>query len=287
MELLKSKCAIVTGGAGGLGRAIVCGLLESGASVLIVDINDQALVDFEAELRRADYLSDQYQTLTADVAKANECTLAVARAREHFGGPHILINNAAMGMQHIRDDHMTRLVTIDELDPETWQRFVDVNLCGPFFMTRAAAVPMLKQKHGRIIDITTSFFTMLRGKFHPYGPTKAGMEAMAAGHAVEFQGTGITVNVVVPGGPADTPMVPAVSGLAREELIPPAAMVPPIVWLASDDGATSNGQRYIAANWDSSLPARQAASACASPIGWPDLAQSPVWPGGRPDENSP
>jgi len=210
--------------------------------------------------------------------------MLVMKATNSFGGPHILVNNAAMGMQHIRDDHMTRLVGIDELEPATWQRFVDVNLSGPFYMTRAAVPAMLNQRHGRIIDITTSFFTMLRGKFHPYGPTKAGMEALAAGHAVEFQGTGITVNVVVPGGPADTPMVPEASGLARDELIPPTAMVAPVVWLSSDESADVTGQRYIAADWDVSLPADQAAAACAAPIGWPGLAQSPVWPGGRPDD---
>ena len=56
-------------------------------------------------------------------------------------------------------------------------------------------------------------FTMLRAKFHPYGPSKAAMEAMSAGHAEEFAPDGITVNVVVPGGPADTAMVPARLGL--------------------------------------------------------------------------
>jgi len=284
MESLKNKCAIVTGGAGGLGRAIVTGLLDSAANVIVVDVDENALGEFETILKEQSFDSDRFEFMVGDVSKPADCELIVLKSIQQFGGPHVLVNNAAMGMQHIRDDHMTRLVTIDEVNPETWQRFVDVNLSGPFYMTRAAVVPMLKQRHGRIIDITTSFFTMLRGRFHPYGPTKAGMEALAAGHAVEFHNTGVTVNVVVPGGPADTPMVPEVSGLARDELIPPSAMVPPIVWLSSDESAAVTGQRYIAANWDSSLPASEAAAACAAPIGWPDLAQAPVWPGGRPDD---
>lgn len=283
MKSLENKCAIVTGGAGGLGRAIVTGLIAEGANVVVVDVDQRALDEFQPQLQKLSANGAAFEMIVADIAKPDDCEMAVVSASKRFGGPHVLVNNAAMGMQHIRDDHMTRLVTIDELDPSTWQRFVDVNLSGAFFMTRAAVAPMLRQKHGRIIDITTSFFTMMRGKFHPYGPTKAGMEAMAAGHAVEFENTGVTVNVVVPGGPADTPMVPAVSGMAREDLIPPAAMVAPIVWLASDDAADTTGQRYIAAHWDESLPQRQAAAACAAPIGWPELAQAPVWPGGNPD----
>ena len=85
---------------------------------------------------------------------------------------------------------------------------------------------------------------MLRGGFQPYGPCKAGVEAMSAPHAKEFEGSGVTVNVVVPGGPADTPMVPAQSGFERKDLIPPEVMAPPIAW--------------------------------------EELAQSPVWPGGKP-----
>ena len=134
------------------------------------------------------------------------------------------------------------------------------------------------------MNVTTSFFTMLRGRFHPYGPAKAGFEAMSAGHAAEFEGTGVTVNVVVPGGPSDTPMVPAEAGFDRSAMIPPTAMVPPILWLCSEAGGAHTGHRYIAANWDAAADPEAAAEGCRAPIGWPDLAQNPVWPGGRPDE---
>lgn len=141
---------------------------------------------------------------------------------------------------------------------------------------------MLARRWGRIINVTTSFFTMLRGRFHPYGPAKAGLEAMSAGHANEFDGSGVTVNVVVPGGPADTPMVPAASGLRRADLVPPAKMAPPMLWLASREADGVTGKRYIAVKWDEALPAGAARRASESPIGWPDLAGAPVWPGGKP-----
>ena len=143
---------------------------------------------------------------------------------------------------------------------------------------------MLAQRWGRIVNVTTSFFTMLRGRFHPYGPAKAGLEAMSAGHAGEFEGRGVTVNVVVPGGPSDTPMVPMEAGFDRSAMIPPTAMVPPILWLCSEAGGAHTGDRYVAANWDTGTDPETAAEGCRAPIGWPDLAQNPVWPGGRPDE---
>jgi NAD(P)-dependent dehydrogenase (short-subunit alcohol dehydrogenase family) len=149
-------------------------------------------------------------------------------------------------------------------------------------MTRAAVPHLKAQRWGRIVYVTTSFFTMLRGGFHPYGPSKAALEAMAAGHAQELAGTGITVNVVVPGGPADTPMVPRESGFERTQLIAPEVMAPPILWLCSDSGSASSGNRYVAAHWNAKLPPMEAAAQCRAAIAWPELAQAPVWPGGKP-----
>jgi len=105
---------------------------------------------------------------------------------------------------------------------------------------------------------------------------------MSRAHAEEFEGTGVTVNVVVPGGPANTPMVPDESGFNRADLVQPAVMSPPIMWLCSDAASHITGNRYIAQYWDPRKPPEQAEKACRAPAAWPDLAQSPVWPGGKP-----
>ena len=204
--------------------------------------------------------------------------------RKSSAGVHILINNAALGMGVIRDDHMTNLVRLDEITSDIWRRFVDINLSGPLYMTRAVMPRLLGQSWGRIINVTTSFFTMLRGGFSPYGPVKAGFEALSAGHAKEFAGTGVTVNVVVPGGPTDTPMVPEEYASDRTVLISPEAMAPPMIWLCTSAADEVTGNRYLAAEWDASVPPEQAAASAVAPIGWPELAQSPVWPGGTPVE---
>ena len=280
---LEGKVAIVTGAAGGFGRELVGGLLGAGAKVAALDVDGKRL-DELAAMHEESLETGRLVTARTDISRYEECEAAVAEARARLGGLHILVNNGALGMGVIRVDHMTELVGIHEIAPEMWDRFVNVNLSGGWYMTRAAIDGLLAQGWGRIVNVTTSFFTMLRGRFHPYGPAKAGFEAMSAGHAAEFEGTGVTVNVVVPGGPSDTPMVPAEAGFDRSAMIPPTAMVPPILWLCSEAGGAHTGHRYIAANWDAAADPEAAAEGCRAPIGWPDLAQNPVWPGGRPDE---
>ena len=280
---LEGKVAVVTGAAGGFGRELVRGLLGAGAKVAALDVDEKRL-DELADLHGESLDTGRLVTARTDISHYAECEGAVAEARARLGGLHILINNGALGMGIIRVDHMTELVEIHEIAPEIWDRFVAVNLSGAWYMTRAAVDGMLAQRWGRIVNVTTSFFTMLRGRFHPYGPAKAGLEAMSAGHAAEFEGRGVTVNVVVPGGPSDTPMVPMEAGFDRSTMIQPTAMVPPILWLCSEAGGAHTGHRYIAANWDAAAEPAAAAEGCRAPIGWPDLAQNPVWPGGRPDE---
>jgi len=281
--MLDGKTAVVTGGAGGLGQAITRGLLQAGARVAILDVTDEPLREFSSQLH-LEGMGASHATFECDISDPAACELATMGAVNKLGPIDILINNAAVGMQHMRLDHMTNMVTIDEVEPDIWKQFIDVNLSGSFYMTRAVVGDMIGRRSGSIINVTTSFFTMLRGSFHPYGPSKAGMEAMAAGHAKEFEPHGVSVNVVVPGGPADTTMVPEEAGFNRADLVPPAAMVPPIVWLSSDQSSGVTGNRYIAADWNSEIDPRDAARACEAPIAWPGLAGSPVWPGGNPDD---
>ena len=275
---LEGKVAIVTGAAGGFGRELVRGLLGAGAKVAALDVDGNRL-DELAAMHEESVGAGRLVTARTDISRYDECKAAVAQARESLGGLHILVNNGALGMGVIRVDHMTELVGIHEIAPEMWDRFVAVNLSGAWYMTRAAVDGMLAQGWGRIVNVTTSFFTMLRGRFHPYGPAKAGLEAMSAGHAGEFEGRGVTVNVVVPGGPSDTPMVPMEAGFDRSAMIRPTAMVPPILWLCSEAGGAHTGHRYIAANWDAAADPVAAAEGCprsdrvAGPGAEPGLAR--------------
>jgi NAD(P)-dependent dehydrogenase (short-subunit alcohol dehydrogenase family) len=268
---LDGRSVLLTGAAGGIGRVLAKAFLEAGAKVVAADIDAKGLAGLEPVKELA--------TRVLDIADPAACEAAVREAQ-----PDILINNGALGMQVLRETCMTDLVRLEEITPEFWSRMIAVNLSGAWHLTRAAAPGMRARGWGRIINVTTSFFTMLRGRFHPYGPAKAGLEAMSAGHAAEFAGTGVTVNVVVPGGPADTPMVPAVSGLRREDLVPPAKMAPPMLWLCTREADSVTGKRYIANDWDDALAPQAARAKSEAPIGWPQLAGTPVWPGGKPSD---
>lgn len=281
-RLLQGKTAIVTGAAGGFGRVLVKAFLDEGASVAALDVDAIGLEQLRREVQ--DLTDENVFYSVVDIADYAACAQAVRNAVATLGGLHIVINNGAIGMGAIRQDHMSRLVGIQEIEPDVWQRFVAVNMSGAWNLTRASIGHLLDQRWGRIINVTTSFFTMLRGGFHPYGPCKAGLEAMSRGHAQEFDGTGVTVNIVVPGGPADTPMVPDEAGFVREDLVQPTAMAPPIVWLCSEAANDISGNRYIAQHWDSAQPPEQAEKACRAPAAWPDLARAPVWPGGKPGQ---
>lgn len=277
---LAGRVAIITGAAGGFGRVLVPAFLGAGAKVCALDVAEAGLSALR-DLIEADQRA-RLLTIATDISDYTACEKAVIQTTAEFGDLHILINNAALGMGIIRRDHMQNAVRIDEITPQMWSRFFAVNLNGAWNMTRACVPMMLAQRWGRIIDITTSFFTMLRGGFQPYGPTKAALEAMAAAHAQEFADSGVNVHVVVPGGPADTPMVTQESGFDRKALVQPSVMPPPILWLCSEAADDLNGNRYVASHWDTSRPPAEAERACRAPIAWPGLAQNPVWPGGKP-----
>jgi NAD(P)-dependent dehydrogenase (short-subunit alcohol dehydrogenase family) len=271
------RVVLITGGAGGIGQALAKNFVAHGLRVGVCDVAGDA-----AE-RLADALGPERALgLAADVADPAACGRAVERVAAHFGRLDVLINNAGLGMALVRADHMERPVQIEDITVEMWQRFMMTNASGAFFMTKAAMPRFRAQRWGRVINVTTSFFTMLRGGFSPYGPAKAALEAWSSGLAKELVDTGITVNVVVPGGPADTPMVPSTSFPDRGALIKPQRMAPPMLHLISDAGAAITGMRFVAAHWDASLAPADAVERAGAPIGWPDLAQNPVWPGGKP-----
>lgn len=274
---LTGKTALITGAAGGIGQSLARAFVGAGMRVALGDMHEEGIYRLHGELG-----ADRTIAVHIDVANPESCKEAVARAVSHFGHLDVLVNNAALGMSLVRADHMRRTVQIEDISPELWARFMAVNLSGPFYMAHAAVPGMRARKFGRIINVTTSYFTMLNPGFSPYGPAKSGLEAWTASLSGELKGSGITANVVVPGGPTDTPMVPLDSGMDRGQLIRPERMAHPMLYLCSDAAADVTGRRFVAAHWDPALPAEQAAAHAGAPAAWPDLAKNPVWPGGGP-----
>ena len=268
----ESRVILVTGAAGGLGTVMTRALIEAGHKVAALDRNTAALDRLAAALKDA---RDRLLMLTADVAIEAECHTAVEKTVSTFGRIDGLINNAGIGMSSIRPDGETRPPRIDDVSTEIWDRFFAINVRGPMLLTRAAVQHMRKQAWGRIVNNTTSFRTMLR--VLPYGATKSALESMSAVWASELNGSGITVNVLIPGGPTDTPFISDGNGWPRDKMIRPAVMAAPVCWLMSEASNGVTGQRVDASEWDLSLKPEAAAQKATRAIGWPELAPAKTW----------
>jgi NAD(P)-dependent dehydrogenase (short-subunit alcohol dehydrogenase family) len=270
------RVAVVTGAAGGIGRAMTRALVAAGIRVAGVDRDREPLEALAANAREqgkaADLLTVQTD-LTGDSA-AEEITKA---ARDRFGRIDILVNNAGIGPGTIRSDSWQRPLKFWEITPDQWRRFVAVHTTAPLALTNAVVPEMMRQGWGRIVNVTTSLGTMINPGFPTYGPSKAALEALSAIMAKDLDGTGVTVNVLVPGGITNTPMV-SESGFDRAKMIQPEVMAPPLLWLVSDAAGKVTGRRFLGVHWDPTLPPEEAAEKAGAPVAWTSIATMPIRP---------
>ena len=278
---LEGRIAIVTGAASpiGMGRSITTGFVRAGARVAMLDVNEDWLDQSANDLREIGG-DDAVLPIVVDVTSPESVQNAVQRTISEMGGLHILVNNAGINARTggfgaraagSQNDFWT-------LEPDSWLRVIDVNLSGPFLMSHAVVPHMIEQGFGRIIGVTTSMDTMWRKGGAPYGPSKAGHEALVAIMAQDLEGTGVTANVLTPGGATATNMVIPPEGATTDALIQPEAMQSPSVWIASDDASQWNGRRIIAYYWDDSLPLEERLEKCSAPAAWPQLGLQAVHP---------
>ena len=187
------------------------------------------------------------------------------------------MNNAGVGQASVKADQRRDPIRFWEITPEQWTRFLAVNATAPIMMARAVVPHMLKAGRGRVITVTTSLGTMVREGYLLYGSSKAAAESSMAVLAADLKGTGVTANVLVPGGVTNTALVGDEAG-DRAKMLQPEIMVPPLLWLVSDAANAVNGRRFIAADWDSALPAEQAADKAGAPVAWLSIARMPIEP---------
>jgi NAD(P)-dependent dehydrogenase (short-subunit alcohol dehydrogenase family) len=256
---------------------MVRGLLAGGIRVAGVDRDRQPLEALAASAReqgKADDLLTIQTDLTRDPA-VDEITKAT---RDRFGRLDILVNNAGIGPGSIRPDSWQRPLKFWEITPDQWRLFVAVHTTAPLALANAVVPEMMSQGWGRIVNVTTSLGTMLNAGSPTYGPSKAALEALSAIMAKDLDGSGVTVNVLVPGGVTNTPMISDEAGFERASLIQPEIMVPPLVWLVSDAAGKVTGRRFLAIRWDTGLPPEQAAENAGAPVAWTSIATMPITP---------
>jgi len=265
---LAGRSALVTGAARGLGRTMADALRAAGADVAFLDMDADA-VEEAAHVSAGQGPGGRALAIACDIRSRDRCREAVERVRAAFGGLHILVNNAALGPTHIERAPGARSSRLHETDPQAWAEVIEVNVIGTFFMSHFAAPALMETGWGRILNVTTSLATMQRRANSPYGVSKAAIEAETLIWARDLEGTGVTVNSLIPGGAADTDFVSAAGrasvAAGGRKLLAPEVMIAPLLWLCSREADDVSGARLVGRLWDETLAPREAARAATEP----------------------
>ncbi|MEH2144075.1 3-oxoacyl-[acyl-carrier-protein] reductase [Nostoc sp.] len=187
MTLLQDKVAIVTGASRGIGRAIAIELATQGAIAIVNYTSSSAAA--EAVVTEITNAGGQAIAIQADVSKIEQVDALINAVIEKFSRVDILVNNAGI----------TRDTLLLRLKPEDWQAVIDLNLTGVFLCTRTVSKIMLKQRSGRIINITSVAGQIGNPGQSNYSAAKAGVIGFTKSVAKELATRGITVNAVAPG----------------------------------------------------------------------------------------
>ena len=231
---LQAKRALVTGASGGLGGAIARALHAQGAEVVLSGTRTDALEALAGEL------AGRVHVLPSDLSDKAAANKLVEDAQGAMGGLDILVNNAGIA----RDALMMRM------KDEDWEAVLEVNLTATFRLARAALRPMVKQRWGRIIGITSTVGVTGNPGQANYAASKAGMIGMTKALAAEVATRGITVNCVAPGF-ITTAMTDALDAKQKERVvgaIPSARLGAPedvaasVAFLASEEAGYITGQ---------------------------------------------
>jgi 3-oxoacyl-[acyl-carrier protein] reductase len=237
MPGVTGRVALVTGASQGIGRACALALAEGGALVALAARNEEKLAAVAKEIESK---GGQAATFRMDVSNEDEVKAAAKAAIERFGKIEILINNAGV----TKDTLLMRMKRAD------WDSVIQTNLSGAFFTTQAAISSMLKQRWGRIINITSVFGQMGQVGQANYSASKAGLIGFTMAMAREVASRSITVNAVAPGY-IETAMTEALSAELKakvNELIPlgragtDTEVAHAVRFLASEEAAYITGQ---------------------------------------------
>ncbi|MFI1167649.1 SDR family NAD(P)-dependent oxidoreductase [Streptomyces sp. NPDC020801] len=245
---------LVTGGTSGLGRAMAEALAGAGATVALTGRSGRRASAVAAQLPGAVGAVG----IELDVREESSVTRAVDEAWARLDGIDMLVNNAGIGMRTVNPRFMTRPQGFWEVPADGFRAVIETNLTGYFLVAREVAPRMLAAGGGRIVNITVSESTMRRAGFVPYGPSRAGSEALSRIMAADLKDTGVTVNLLLPGGATATGMLPRDAVPGGRSFLEPEVMGPPIVWLASDDAAGVHDERIVAAEFERWLRDRTA-----------------------------
>jgi NAD(P)-dependent dehydrogenase (short-subunit alcohol dehydrogenase family) len=233
--------ALVTGATSGLGRAMADALVGAGAQVAVTGRDRMRAEAVAAEM------GGGAAGFAIDVRDAASIRDGVDAIFERFGGIDLLVCNAGIGQRTVNPDFLTDPEPFWKAAPDAFQDVVMTKIMGTFLVAREVVPRMLAAGGGRVVVISMNESTMTRAGFAPYGPSGAGVEALARVMAADLEGRAVTLNMLLPGGATESGMIPeGVPEELRAGLLDPAVMGPPIVWLASPAATGVHGERIVA-----------------------------------------
>ena len=242
----------MTGGTSGLGLAMAAALGDAGLTVAITGRSAQRAGEAAEGINGA-------FGVEMDVRDEFSVATGVAAVWSRLGGIDILVNNAGIGMRTVNPRFMLEPRGFWTVPADGFRDVVATNLTGYFQVAKEVTPRMLAAGHGRIVNVSMNHATMKRAGFVPYGPSPAGAEALSRIMAADLRGTGVSVNMLLPGGATRSGMVPEEYAGNYRGLLEPEVMGPPIVWLASAAADRTHDERIVATEFADWLRARQPA----------------------------
>lgn len=183
----ENKTAMITGAAVGIGRACALQFAKEGANVIVLDYNPETLEHTEKELKE---ITPNVLAIVCDVSDYEAVNAAAEQGRNTFGKIDILINNAALW--RIRSPFC-------ETDIEIWKQFMDINVMGTVYCTKAVLPQMIENGYGRVINVASVAGVYGNAKMVHYSATKGAVISMTKALAKEVAELGVTINAVSPG----------------------------------------------------------------------------------------
>jgi len=233
---LGGKRAIVTGAASGIGRATAIKLAEKGADVVLNDLNEEGIKETEQEVQA---LGRRAVAVVGDVSRSEDVQMIVKQGMETLGGIDILVNNAGIA----------RSALVVRLSEEQWEEVMAVNLKGVFLLSRAVLPHMIKNRYGKIINISSIYGRIGAIGDANYAASKAGVIGFTKSVAKEVARYRINVNAILP-GLIDTPLLrgipekylkPMMEEIPLKRVGTPEDIANVVAFLASDEASYITG----------------------------------------------